>query len=449
MNAVFTIVAKNYLGQAHTLGDSLRAVHPDLAFHIILADEADGLLELPHEPYPTIEARQMGIDSYEEMAFKYDLVEFATAIKPFVFEYLFRRFGYERIIYFDPDIFVYSSLDVVFAELDENFMVLTPHMTKIEISHCSAISEETILYVGTFNLGFVAFNNSESAQAVIRWWKDRLRDKGYADRVDALHVDQKWMDLIPAFFDRGVRIARHPGFNVSHWNLHERHLTVRDGVYMLDDQPLVFFHYSGFDPRYPDLITGQHKQSVMTLHDKPEYRALFQAYADHLGRNRPASRTMPYSYGRFANGVRIFSFHRRLYRRLTDLKFAFAEPFATTAGSFYDVLGKNGLLIVDESVDGEYSQSTVANAGAKLRMLRRAMLLMKKLLGIKSYHLLLRVLSVLSRPEEQTFLLQSLKLDVPPRFGTIPGSPPSRGQSSDESSDELVSMAGPERPGAR
>lgn len=422
MNAVFTIVAKNYLAHANTLGDSLRASNPDLAFHVILADEAEGVLDTSAQRYPTLEARSVRIDGYLDMAFKYDLVEFATAIKPFVFEYLFNTYHYERVIYLDPDILVYSSVAPILDALDENFMVLTPHLTKLSHSDKGAISEETILFVGTFNLGFVAFRDSEPARSVVAWWSERLRSKGYADRMDALHVDQKWMDLVPGFFDNGVCVSRHPGLNVSHWNMHERELSVGPNGYRLDDRPLVFFHYSGFDPRYPGAITGPHKQSVITLEQKPEYRELFADYARRLTANRSDAAGAAYSYGAFSNGTRIFSFQRRLYRKLTENGYRFADPFAITAGSFYDLLRQNRLLIQGGDPGGEFSQRNVANAPRKLRMLKRGLLMLKKLIGIRYYHLLMRTMAVVARPEEQAFLLETVDLDIPIRFGMIPGS---------------------------
>jgi hypothetical protein len=422
MNAVFTIVAKNYLAHANTLGDSLKASNPDLSFHVILADESEGILDLSAQRYSTLEARSIGIDGYLDMAFKYDLVEFATAIKPFVFEYLFDHFHYERLIYLDPDILVYSGVTPILDALDESFMVLTPHLTKLSHSDKGAISEETILFVGTFNLGFVAFRDGDPARSVVSWWRDRLRSKGYADRMDALHVDQKWMDLVPAFFDEGVCISRHPGLNVSHWNMHERELSLGPDGYRLDGRPLVFFHFSGFDPRFPGAITGPHKQSVITLEQKPEYRELFADYAKRLTANVSDAAGAPYTYGAFADGVRIFSFHRRLYRKLTENGYKFADPFATTVGSFYEILRGNRLLIDGGHPGGEFNQRNLANAPRKLRMLKRGLLMLKKLIGIRNYHLLMRTMTVLARPEEQAFLLETVDLEVPIRFGMIPGS---------------------------
>ena len=90
-NAVFTICAKNYLAQARTLGDSIRRYHPELAFYIFLADESQGLLDPEREKQCMIEVREIGIPQFRSMAFQYDVLELSCAIKPFCFDYLFRK----------------------------------------------------------------------------------------------------------------------------------------------------------------------------------------------------------------------------------------------------------------------------------------------------------------------------------------------------------------------
>src|ERR1039458_3244465 len=96
MNAIFTIVAKNYLARAKTLGDSVKRIHPELPFYIFLSDELDGTIDLAQEKYPVIEARSLGIPQCRNMAFYYGILEFCCAIKPFCFQYLAQRHGYEK-----------------------------------------------------------------------------------------------------------------------------------------------------------------------------------------------------------------------------------------------------------------------------------------------------------------------------------------------------------------
>jgi hypothetical protein len=424
MNAVFTIVAKNFLPQARTLGDSLARWCPGMPFHVVLADESAGEIDLARERYPTVEAKDLGLPAYRDMAFKYDLVEFATSIKPFVFHHLFERHGYAKVLYLDPDMYVYRDLEPIFAMLHEHFLVLTPHMLEMATSDRGAISEETILFVGAYNLGFAGLNSSPDGRRVVDWWKTRLAKKGYADRWDALHVDQKWMDLLPGFFDRGVLVSRHPGINVSHWNMHERELTAADGEYRVNGQPLLVFHFSGFDPKRPDLITGPHKQTLVTLENRPAYRPLFEDYAAHLLRNQDEVERLPYAFSRFADGTPIFAFHRRLYRKLTEMGLRFDDPFAVGPGTFHAALGKDGLLMGADGPPRELRQSDIPNADAKLRLLRQGMAMLKRLIGVRYYMLLLRTLLVLCRPEEQVFLLRSLGVNAPVRFGMIPGAAP-------------------------
>ena len=416
MDAAFTIVTKNYLPQARTLGDSIRGIHPDLPFLILLADETEGQIDLAKEIYPVVEARNIGISAYRDMAFKYDLVEFCTSIKPFCFEYLFANYGYKKIIYFDPDIYVYSRLDVILDLLNEHFVVLTPHLTQPDSAERGTKPDEDFLRCGVFNLGFIALNNSRKGRALLTWWKTKTANKGYADFADGLYVDQKWADLMPCFDDNGVCITRHPGLNVAHWNMHERRLSKDLDGYRVNDHALVFFHFSGFDPLNPDAVTRPHGKGPVSLQGRAAYQELFMAYRGRLLCNQTDCIVLTYAYSKFDNQIPIFSFYRRLYRRLTESGFIYDDPFSTTPQSYYMTLRANRLLISGQRSGGEYRKSDIPNAEGKLKKLTNIMLIIKKAVGIKRYHLLLRTLNTLSRPEEQTFLLETMRLDIPIRF---------------------------------
>jgi hypothetical protein len=247
-----------------------------------------------------------------------------------------------------------------------------------------------------------------------------LKDRGYVDRLDGLFTDQKWMNLVPCFHDKGVLVSRNPGYNLAHWNMHARELRSIQGEYLVDGYPLVFFHFSGFDPHHPETVTRGVNATEPDLQGSSEYCKLFAAYADDLLRNQTAETVHPYAYGTFENGVRIFAFQRRLYRRLTEIGFQFDDPFSVSQGSFYDLLQKNRMVIYEKGGAGEYGKKDFAGANARLKALKSGMVLLKKVIGIKYFHLLTRVLSVMCQPEEQTYLLETLHLDLPIRFGRIP-----------------------------
>ncbi len=43
--------------------------------------------------------------------------------------------------------------------------------------------------------------------------------------------------------------------NVAYWNLGPRRLTASGGGYLVNGEPLTFFHFSGYDPRRPWLLS--------------------------------------------------------------------------------------------------------------------------------------------------------------------------------------------------
>src|SRR5260370_44972 len=179
-------------------------------------------------------------------------------MKPWMFEHLFAM-GYDRVVYLDPDIVIYSPL----IELDstpspgagESFLTLTPHLTGF-IGGDEHPSERTILQAGAYNLGFLALSRRPPLDRFLAWWQEKLEFQCVVDTVRGLFVDQKWMDLAPGLFP-AVEILRHEGYNVAYWNLGQRTVVRGDAdatvpmVATVNGQPLRFFHFSGFDPTFP------------------------------------------------------------------------------------------------------------------------------------------------------------------------------------------------------
>lgn len=406
MDAICTIAAKNYLPHAFTLGDSLAKTNPDLDFYILLADEIGGVYDPSAKKYTIIEARSIGIPTFDEMAFKYDVVEFCTSVKPFFIEYLFKNHGYDKVVYLDPDMYVYKPLDEVLDVLDENFVALTPHIIKPYVEFKGAISEEELLFVGIYNLGFAAFRDCHETRHVLSWWKAKLADQCFADKEDALHVDQRWMDFLPALYEKGVCIFRHPGYNLSHWNMHERTFVDSGDRYVVDnDYPLVVFHFSGFDPHNYESICR--KQTIFHLKDLPDYKRLFEAYtAELLANGFDIMKKFDYHYSKYDNGISIIKYQRRLYRAMLQEGYLTDNPFATVPGTFFDLLNKNNLVIEDRSGNFNRLRKTVTGYDRKIAVMQRFMRFFKNVVGIKYYYLMMRFLSMYSRFEKQLFLVQ-------------------------------------------
>jgi hypothetical protein len=279
MTLVFTICSNNYLAQAIRLGQSLLYFNKDYKFIIGLVDRKSKSIDYNKIPFEILEVEEIGIDRFNEMVMRYDIVELNTSVKPFYFKFFIYEGIYDSIIYMDPDIEVFAPLFELENELGIYDIIITPHFfTPINDDKWQA--EEDFLNSGLYNLGFIAVRKNSNSIKMIDWWAERLRTKSYINFSKGLFTDQIWINFVPLFFER-VKILKHLGYNVAYWNLHERKLTKRDNNYFINDTiPLVFYHYASFRPLNPSVIsTGQTRFS---FEDRPELVPLFQDYCTQL-----------------------------------------------------------------------------------------------------------------------------------------------------------------------
>jgi hypothetical protein len=92
-HCIFTICAKNYIGLAQALEKSVQQYNDNVDFYIVVADELDTGKEPPVADNVLIAKSVLPIEEnlWTNMAFKYNLTEFCTAIKPFSLEYFFKE----------------------------------------------------------------------------------------------------------------------------------------------------------------------------------------------------------------------------------------------------------------------------------------------------------------------------------------------------------------------
>ena len=198
---VYTSCLANYIPKARVLGKSLKIFHPDWKFILILG-----------EPWPIEEPRrnndpfdaiiyydELGIPELKQWIFKHNIMEVCTAVKGFSACYLFEKLKANKVIYLDPDIQVFSSLEEVNNLLDTYDILLIPHHLKPQPSHMIETNELSQMRNGIFNLGFIAFADREEGISCARWWKDRLHNFCYIDVLRGLFTDQRWCDFIHHF----------------------------------------------------------------------------------------------------------------------------------------------------------------------------------------------------------------------------------------------------------
>src|SRR4051812_21919176 len=102
VRAACTIVSLNYLPYARVLCDSFQQFHPDCKFYVLVVDRSPAV-DLSHESFETIFVEELGIPNFLSYAFRYDILELNTNVKPTFLKHLHDR-GIDQVIYFDPDI---------------------------------------------------------------------------------------------------------------------------------------------------------------------------------------------------------------------------------------------------------------------------------------------------------------------------------------------------------
>lgn len=321
---VFTSAAFNYIPKVRMLFKSLRQHHPEWQLHLALADELRPEIDLSNEPLDeVIPISELGIPSWRGWAFCHTIVELATAIKPFTLARLLKLPDSAKVIYLDPDTVVFSRLDDIVAALDEANVVLTPHQTRPEKTLAAIMDNEICsLKHGVYNLGFFAVAATEIGHEFADWWSKRIYHFCREDISNGLFTDQRWIDLVPAFFG-GVAIMRSGRHNVATWNLTTRELSNDEADnYFVDGQPLGFYHFTGFD-------SGAHQiMAVKNVGDNSSVKKIINWYTKQTQQLAmdPLAKT-PWAFGVYSDGTPISKAQRVIYRERVDLQNAFPDPF--------------------------------------------------------------------------------------------------------------------------
>jgi hypothetical protein len=325
--AFLTVVTQNHLHFAWSLMASIRDAHPDTERFVVLIDR-------PAEwPDQDGFARYLSPDSFaipriRRFLFHYSAFELSCAIKPFAFEHVI-SLGFSEVVYLDSDICVYSSLDPIFEALKNHQILLTPHVTSPLPKDGLTPSLEDLRKAGTYNAGFLAMGTSDPQHLFLQWWKSLCYTDCIVDIAAGIHVDQGWLDFVPSLFE-GVHIVSRPGWNVGYWNCGTDSISRCDQeLWRSGNSNLLFFHFSGFDPEIPDVLSKH--QNRFSLIDQPHLRQLLEDYSTRLDTfGRQEFEKCCYGYSTLGDGTPIRPVWREVIRTNHPLLADVEDPFETT-----------------------------------------------------------------------------------------------------------------------
>jgi glycosyltransferase involved in cell wall biosynthesis len=323
--AIFTICSNNYLPSARTFLETACRHHPEAQLFVCLVDRMPNVPDLYGPGWTVVEAEHLPIPDFRNFSFRYDIMELNTAVKPYMFRYLLEELDYDVALYFDPDIEIFQPLQEAVERLASGAsFFLTPHLCAPSEGDGHP-NDITVMRAGIYNLGFIGISRGEESSRIVDWWARRLRFQCISAQEAGIFVDQKFIDLVPAFAPH-AHISHDTTLNVAYWNLRQRRLEQDGEGWTVDGRKLTFFHYSGFDPRAPDRLSKYDPGFDGTM---PEpLRRIAAAHAARVCAHGDGS--IPrglYAYGRFESGTAIHPLVRQMFREWH--KYWPDDPFTT------------------------------------------------------------------------------------------------------------------------
>ena len=318
---VYTSAALNYLDKVLILAESVKKNSDDYYFVFVCNDKKMKIsIGQPIDEIIFIE--DLNIPNFVQWSFCHTIVELCTAVKPFAMNALLMRNDVEHVVYLDPDIQTYCSLAILEPHLQQNSILLTPHITHYEVERSGIYNNEmSALRHGIYNLGFICVKNDNTGNEFARWWADRLYEFCQDNIPMGLFTDQKWIDLVPAVFDN-VKILREKIFNSAPWNISTRSIYFgADNRPMIEGEDLIFYHFTGID-------SGAHLGELKKFADSEN--GAFSLYEEYLKLADKADDTyssLPWSYGYYNDDTKIENYHRAEFRKLFFEKRPTINPY--------------------------------------------------------------------------------------------------------------------------
>jgi hypothetical protein len=373
MAAVFTSITLSYLAKARVLADSVRRTNPALRFYLVLAEPVPEWLSAAarrgDEPFDMIlPIGQLNIPEWRAWLFGHELVEACTGIKGPALRKLLGELGEDRVIYLDPDVVVFDSLEAILRVLDDHAIALTPHCPASEQDpEAIACNEISSLAHGVYNLGFLGVAGDAEGRRFAEWWAHRLYHFCHDDILRGLFVDQRWADLVPAQFDR-VAILRDPQYNVASWNVSQRRVSGSvEGGLLCEGRPLCFYHFSGMNAGTPDRI---HRKFA------PGNRALDELVAWYrracARRGEQALGQSVWHFSLYEDGQPVTRAQRLYYRQHPELRRRFPDPFAAGPNGYRAWLDRAGPGLDEVEVLYAESEGALRLAAARLSRIEQS-----------------------------------------------------------------------------
>ncbi len=169
--------------------------------------------------------------------------EYCWTCTPSTILYVLRNFNVDSCTYLDSDLYFFSSPQILFDEMGNNSVLITPHRYTKQYDQSAK--------TGIYCVQFVTFKNDEKGLRVLNWWRNACLEWCYNRFEEGRFGDQKYLDNWPERFD-GVHVCENLGAGVAPWNMQqyyfERGNDTITGTEIKSGKKfdILFFHFHSF-----------------------------------------------------------------------------------------------------------------------------------------------------------------------------------------------------------
>ena len=160
---------------------------------------------------------------------------YVQSLKPFLAEYILINHDVTALTYVDSDMYFWGDP----AEIDTEFA-----------GHSFMVTPRKEGSTRAFDGSCFSCRNDDKGKAILHWWQARciewcLYEEGGPNGALA---DDGYLNIFKTEPDKfeGVHICAHPGINASYGNIHTYTVVQTENGIMVNDRPLVCYHYRAF-----------------------------------------------------------------------------------------------------------------------------------------------------------------------------------------------------------
>lgn len=279
-----TIFDKGFLNRGLALYDSvLRHSKEPFRHFILCVDDTtyDILAKMSLKYVTPIRMKDFESSSPEILEAKNNrnFLEYMWTLSSVFTYYVLHNFeDVEYVTYLDADLYFYDSPEIIFDDMKDNSVLIIPH----NLPPWKKEKEES---VGKYNVGMVIFKNDENGNNCLSWWRNECLKWCYEKPEPGKFGDQKYLDYFEEKFKK-VYVCSHKGADLAGWNIRnfKGKIYAENEHTMIDGDPLVFFHFSGFKLYYPPsaLLPFGPLNSYGYIVPSPEKTHIYAEYATAL-----------------------------------------------------------------------------------------------------------------------------------------------------------------------